>query len=88
MAQGDLLEGADLPGALASWRLHCPVCYSADVEQGPGGRGDHPAVTVQPDRDGYDSPIGTRGGYVRIELSCPGGSCRSGCAGSEHISAN
>lgn len=27
-------------------------------------------MTVQPDRDGYDSPMETRGGYVRIALDC------------------
>jgi hypothetical protein len=41
----------------------------------PGHRSgrDHAAVTLEPDRDGYDSPIATRGGYVSIGLSCPDG---------------
>jgi hypothetical protein len=28
---------------------------------------------VHPDHDDYDSPIGTRGGYVRVDLECSGG---------------
>lgn len=28
---------------------------------------------VFPDRDDYDSPIGTRGGYVQIDLQCSDG---------------
>jgi hypothetical protein len=28
---------------------------------------------IQPDRDGYDSPIGTRGGYVSVALGCGAG---------------
>jgi hypothetical protein len=51
-------------------RLGCPACGDDCVEQ-IGHGGDLAAVTVQPDRDGYDSPIGTRGGYVRVELFCP-----------------
>ena len=73
MPDGELLERADLPGASAAWLLHRPVCLSAEVEQGLGSGGDHSAVTVQPDRDRYDSPIGTRGGYISIELHCPYG---------------
>jgi hypothetical protein len=73
MADSELLERADLPGAAASWLLHCPVCHSADVEQGLRSGGDHAAVTVQPDRDSYDSPIGTRGGYLSVTLSCADG---------------
>jgi hypothetical protein len=54
------------------WELHCPECGQVGVEQmGPGG--DHGAVTVHPDRDDYDSPIDTRGGYTRIKLFCPAG---------------
>jgi hypothetical protein len=34
--------------------------------------GDNLSVTLAPDRDDYDSPAGTRGGYVRIDLHCPG----------------
>jgi hypothetical protein len=30
-------------------------------------------VTVHPDRNDYDSPVGTRGGYVRIDLVCGAG---------------
>ena len=43
------------------------------MEQGLASDGDHSAVTVQPDRDRYDCPIGTRGGYVSIELRCLAG---------------
>ncbi|MBA6433870.1 hypothetical protein [Streptomyces sp. GMR22] len=30
-------------------------------------------MTVQPDGDDYDSPLGTRGGYVRVDLTCSSG---------------
>jgi hypothetical protein len=33
--------------------------------------GDDFSVTLHPDRDEYDSPAGTRGGYVRIDYHCP-----------------
>lgn len=60
------------PGRLV-WQLVCPVCGDGCVEQQGPGPGDHAAVTVHPDRDAHDSPIGTRGGYVRVELFCPAG---------------
>jgi hypothetical protein len=50
--------------------LRCPECGEIGVEQ-IGRGGDHEAVTLHPDRDAYDSPINTRGGYIRIELSAP-----------------
>lgn len=70
-----ILESAPHMGGVEAivWLLHCPVCGDDCVEQmGPGG-GDHTAVTVHPDRDSYDSPIGTRGGYVAVQLFCPAG---------------
>lgn len=54
------------------WKLMCPACGISEVEQAAAG-GDHGAVTVQPDRDDYDSPLGTRGGYVRVDLTCAAG---------------
>ncbi|UYB40587.1 hypothetical protein SLV14_003233 [Streptomyces sp. Je 1-4] len=54
------------------WQLKCPACGIEEVEQAEAG-GDHEAVTVHPDRDDYDSPLGTRGGYVSVELSCAAG---------------
>ncbi|MFF4407217.1 hypothetical protein [Streptomyces sp. NPDC001404] len=51
------------------WQLACPACGS-DVVDRAGYAPDHEAVTVHPDRDEYDSPLGTRGGYVRIDLEC------------------
>lgn len=70
-----IVENRDLPGVY--WMLHmpCPECGEAGVEPtGPDeGDGDHRAVTVHPDRDEYDSPIGTRGGYTQIDLWCPVG---------------
>jgi hypothetical protein len=54
------------------WELRCPECGEIGVEQ-MGRGGDHEAVTLHPDRDAYESPINTRGGYVRIELFCPSG---------------
>lgn len=55
------------------WCLLCPECGDSCVEQGAGGGADHTAVEVHPDRDAYDSPIGTRGGFVRVKLFCPSG---------------
>jgi len=61
------------------WLLHmpCPECRKRGVEQAwPEGDGyglDHRAVTVHPDRDAYDSPVGTRGGYTQADLRCPAG---------------
>jgi hypothetical protein len=66
MPGAGILESADLPGAAAAWQLSCPVCGAAEVEQGPRSGPDHTAVTIQPDRDGYDSPVATRGGYVSM----------------------
>jgi hypothetical protein len=43
------------------------------VDQGLHSQGDHTAATVQPDRDRYESPIGTRGGYASIALECVAG---------------
>ncbi|MEU9787790.1 hypothetical protein AB0H92_43730 [Streptomyces phaeochromogenes] len=54
------------------WRLKCPACGIDEVERADE-TGDHEAVTVQPDRDDYDSPLGTRGGYVRVDLTCSDG---------------
>jgi hypothetical protein len=42
------------------WRLKCPACRTDEVERADEA-GDHEAVTVHPDRDDYDSPLGTRG---------------------------
>lgn len=65
-------ENRNTPGM--HWLLHlpCPECGEPGVEQTGSdiGGGDHEAVTVYPDRDEYDSPIGTRGGYTRIDLWC------------------
>jgi hypothetical protein len=79
----DVLKQEDLniPGAM-SWRVHCPECAASEVERGPFDEGeneethdggDHQAVTVHPDTDSYISPIGTRGGYVNVELCCAAG---------------
>jgi|GEM_PF-6381164 len=54
------------------WQLKCPACGSGEVERADVA-GDHEAVTVHPDRDSYDSPLGTRGGYVRVDLTCSDG---------------
>jgi hypothetical protein len=71
-ASGILLPD-NLPDAAASWQLCCPVCGAAEVEQGVYSGGDHTAVSVHPDRDAYNSPVGTRGGYVSIALECTAG---------------
>ena len=55
------------------WHIHCPTCGDSTMDRaGPSG-GDHTAVTLHPDRDAYESPIETRGGYLRVELHCPAG---------------
>jgi hypothetical protein len=54
------------------WRLQCPACGSDAVDR-VDETGDHEAVTVQPDRDDYESPLGNRGGYVRVDLTCSDG---------------
>jgi hypothetical protein len=51
------------------WQVLCPHCGDAAVDRADFVP-DHKAVTVYPDRDEYDSPIGTRGGYVQIDLQC------------------
>ncbi len=45
------------------WQLKCPACGNDEVEQ----------ADVQPGRGDYDSPLGTRGGYVRVDLTCSNG---------------
>lgn len=69
-----ILVDAGGPGA-ARWQLHCPQCGSDAIDRSVGDSSgpDHEAVTIQPDRDGYESPIGTRGGYVNIALTCSRG---------------
>jgi hypothetical protein len=73
-----VLEDRTLDGL--HWLLHmpCPECGEFTIEQTGPGNGDdygldHTAVTVHPDRDSYDSPIGTRGGYTEVDLWCPAG---------------
>jgi hypothetical protein len=44
--------------------IHCPVCLTCQIEDH-----DNTAI-VHEDRDEYDSPAGTRGGYVEIPLEC------------------
>jgi hypothetical protein len=51
---------------------YCPDCGSPDIDRDPGQR-DHDAITVHPDRDNYDSRIGTRGGYAQVALCCTRG---------------
>ncbi|MGA2828723.1 MAG: hypothetical protein ABSF03_21685 [Streptosporangiaceae bacterium] len=65
------LPGASPAGTL-QWQLSCPVCGEDAVDRvgWTQGSGDHEAVTMQPDRDDYGSPIGTRGGYLRVDLEC------------------
>lgn len=67
-------------GTGPSWQLHCPHCgpveYGVDrnwdCESADGGEysGDHDAVITHPDRDEYDSPMGTRGGWTEIKYYC------------------
>jgi hypothetical protein len=59
-------------GGKERWQVLCPVCRNECVEQ-QGPTGEASAVTVHEDRDEYDSPIATRGGYTQIKLHCPDG---------------
>ena len=43
--------------------LICPGCRGRAIE-------DPESVTVHPDDDEYTSPLGTRGGWVEIDLYC------------------
>lgn len=52
-----------LPVFDQSGYLLCPWCKEPTIED----MGD---ILVFPDLDGYDSPAGTRGGYIRADLSC------------------
>jgi hypothetical protein len=52
------------------WQLRCPECGEDCVERLGG---DDASVTVVSDRDEYDSPIGTRGGFVCVKLFCSTG---------------
>jgi hypothetical protein len=63
------------PAGTLQWLLCCPTCGEEAVDRAgwTQGGGDHEAVTIQPDRDDYDSPIGTRGGYLRVDLECVAG---------------
>ncbi|MFJ6759514.1 hypothetical protein ACIQNK_31425 [Streptomyces sp. NPDC091273] len=54
------------------WQVQCPACGIQEIERAMDG-GDHESVAVHPDRDDYDSPLGTRGGYVRVDLACAAG---------------
>jgi hypothetical protein len=55
-----------------TWQLCCPNCGSDVVDRSVYGGygGDHDAVAIEPDKDDYVSPIGTRGGFVQIDLVC------------------
>ena len=66
-----LMPVSNLDG-LCNWQLNCPHCGEVNVDRVDMAP-DHLAVTVHPDRDKYESPIGTRGGYVQIDLQCPHG---------------
>ncbi|MFC8447625.1 hypothetical protein [Kitasatospora sp. NPDC057223] len=68
-----------LPGT-RQWQVHCPRCAEPSIDRGTINEdgtlsqgGDHEAVTVHPDRDNYDGPIETRGGYVEVALYCGAG---------------
>lgn len=51
------------------WQLKCPACGTDSVENKDFAP-DHEVATVHPDRDDCDSPLETRGGYVRVDLTC------------------
>lgn len=64
-------QSSSFPGC--TWELACPECGDRSIDRDNPAGGDHRAVVVYPDRDDYDSPIGTRGGYVQIDLQCSDG---------------
>ncbi|MFH8842543.1 hypothetical protein [Streptomyces sp. NPDC017868] len=59
-------------GTGLKWQLMCPECGSENVENANYAP-DHAVMTIHPDRDDYDSPIGTRGGFVSVSLECDAG---------------
>ncbi|WFB08279.1 hypothetical protein LRS74_15370 [Streptomyces sp. LX-29] len=70
---GTLVPTESAPGSWnLQWKLMCPACGITEVERAADG-GDHGSVTVHPDRDAYDSPLGTRGGYLQVDLTCAAG---------------
>lgn len=74
MSHAEILVPAGSAGGSwnLKWQLKCPACGNDSVDRADV-TDDHEAVTVQPDRDDYDSPLGTRGGYVRVDLTCSDG---------------
>lgn len=74
MSHAEILVPAQSAGGSwnMQWQLNCPACGNGSVDRADVAD-DHEAVTVQPDRDDYDSPLGTRGGYLRIDLTCSNG---------------
>lgn len=59
----------DVAGRIA-YQMACPQCGDRCIDRLGG---DDASVTVTPDRDACDSPIGTRGGFVLIRMFCPAG---------------
>lgn len=74
MSHAEILVPAESTGGSWNmrWQLNCPACGNDAVDRADVAD-DHEAVTVQPDRDDYDSPLGTRGGYLRVDLTCSNG---------------
>ncbi|MEY9895671.1 hypothetical protein ABIA31_009361 [Catenulispora sp. MAP5-51] len=76
--------GGESPGPWA-WELRCPFCGDNTIDRNVNGEyvDDHEAVSVHPDQDKYESPIGTRGGFVSISMLCA--AC---CRGFDFVVAN
>lgn len=70
-----------------TWHLLCPYCGDEIEQWGNGDGGDETAVTIHSDRDAYDSPAGTRGGYVEIRLECTSGEHRFRMLSANHKGA-
>ncbi|MEV1170141.1 hypothetical protein [Nonomuraea sp. NPDC049784] len=64
-------DGETPRGGGLRWLVRCPKCGEENIDRAETG--PHQSVTMHPDRDEYDSPTGTRGGYVQVELTCSGG---------------
>ncbi|WP_097882709.1 hypothetical protein [Streptomyces sp. st140] len=68
----EIMVPSHMDGTGVRWQLMCPGCGTQNVENANYAP-DHEVISVQPDRDEYDSPIGTRGGYVSVDLECDAG---------------
>jgi hypothetical protein len=75
IGQDEIIEGApwmQSADGVAVWQLACPECGETEIEQG-AEPGDGDGVTVHPDGEPQDSPIGTQAGFTEFSLACSSG---------------